>query len=353
MRGYSGFGARFEQEKLMIRESYCFDDLLLVPKFSTVSSRSEVNLSVKIRDFTYSHPFIPANMKTITGKEMAASIAKSGGLALLHRFMSIEEQIESGSSLAKEFGTAHIGVSVGVKENDKEYVDRFVGAGIKIICIDIAHGHSAHGIGMTKWIRERHPNVLLISGNVATGEGAEALWKAGADVVKCGVGSGSLCSTRIMTGNGVPQMSALMEVANVREKLQREIGRPIYFISDGGATVPGDFTKALCFADMVMSGHSFAGCNETPSPSKMIDGVLHKEYVGSSTHKTNHIEGVEAWVPSKGSFNDVLTKLHENLQSGCSYQGAHNLTQLKNEPEFIRVTQSGLTESHPHNVVIK
>lgn len=337
----------------MIRESYCFDDLLLVPKFSTVSSRSKVDLSVKIRDFTYSHPFIPANMKTITGKEMAASIAKSEGLALLHRFMPIKEQIETASSLVKEFGEAHIGVSVGVKENDKEYVDRFVGAGIRVICIDIAHGHSAHGIGMSKWIRERHPNVLLISGNVATGGGAEALWKAGADVVKVGVGSGSLCSTRIMTGNGVPQMSALMEVANVREKLQREIGRPISFISDGGAIVPGDFTKALCFADMVMSGHSFAGCNETPSPSKMIDGVLHKEYVGSSTHKTSNIEGVEAWVPAKGTFAEMLTKLQENLQSGCSYQGSHNLTQLKNEPEFVRITSAGMKESTPHDVVIK
>lgn len=337
----------------MITESYCFDDLLLIPKFSTVSSRSKVDLSVKIRDFTYSHPFIPANMKTITGKDMAASVAKSGGLALLHRFMPIEEQIETASSIVKEFGKAHIGVSVGVKENDKEYVDRFVGAGIEVICIDIAHGHSAHGVGMTKWIRERHPNVLLISGNVATGEGAEALWKAGADVVKCGVGSGSLCSTRIMTGNGVPQMSLLMEVARRRESLQREIRRPICFISDGGAVTPGDFTKALCFADMVMSGHSFAGCVEASSPSKMIDGVLHKEYSGSSTHKVNHIEGVLAWVPTKGIFKDTLAVLCENLQSGCSYQGAHNLTELKEKPEFVRITSAGMKESNPHDVVIK
>ena len=128
----------------MIRESFCFDDLLLVPKFSSVSSRSKVDLSVKIRDFTYKHPFIPANMKTITGKEMATEIAKSGGLAILHRFMPIEEQVNIASALVKEFGKSHIGVSVGVKENDKEYVDRFVGAGVGVICIDIAHGHSAH-----------------------------------------------------------------------------------------------------------------------------------------------------------------------------------------------------------------
>lgn len=337
----------------MIRESYCFDDLLLVPKFSTVSSRSKVDLSVKIRDFTFKHPFIPANMKTITGKEMATEIAKSGGLAILHRFMPIEEQIETASSLVEKFGGVNIGVSVGVKENDKEYVDRFVGAGIEVICIDIAHGHSAHGVGMTKWIRGRHPNVLLIAGNVATGEGAEALWKAGADAVKIGVGSGALCSTRIMTGNGVPQMSALMEVAEVRRKLGKEIGREISIISDGGAVVPGDFTKALCYADMVMSGHSFAGCAETPSPSKMIDGVLHKEYSGSSTHKSNHIEGVIAWVPAKGTYAETLTKLREDLQSGCSYQGAHNLTQLKRDPEFVRITSAGMKESHPHDVVIK
>lgn len=338
----------------MIRESFCFDDLLLVPKFSTVSSRSDVDLSVKIRDFTgYKHPFIPANMKTITGKEMAEVAAQSGGLTILHRFMPIEEQIETASDLISKYGSNYIGVSIGVKANDKEYIDRFAAAGVKVFCIDIAHGHSVHGIEMTKWIRKRYPDVLLISGNVATGCGAEALWKAGADIVKAGVGSGSLCSTRIMTGNGVPQMSLLMEISETKRKLQREIGRPIYFISDGGAITPGDFTKALCFADMIMSGHIFAGCNETPSPSKTIDGVLHKEYVGSSTHKANHIEGVEAWVPAKGKFQDVLTKLCENLQSGCSYQGAHNLTQLKNEPEFVRITSAGMKESAPHDVVIK
>jgi IMP dehydrogenase len=337
----------------MIRESYCFDDLLLVPKLSTVSSRSKVDLSVKIRDFTYAHPFIPANMKTIVGKEMAAAVAKSGGLAILHRFMPVEEQIEVASSLIREFGKAHVGVSVGVKENDKEYVDRFVNEGVKVFCIDIAHGHSAHGIGMTKWIRTRHPDILLISGNVATGNGAEALWRAGADVVKCGIGPGSLCLTRINTGNGVPQMSMLMDVAETRQKLQREIGRPIYFISDGGVVAPGDFTKALCFADMVMAGHAFAGCVEVPSQSKMIDGVLHKEYVGSSTHKTNHIEGVQAWVPAKGTFERVLTTLRENLQSGCSYQGAGNLSLLKRDPEFVRITSAGMKESEPHNVLIK
>jgi len=346
-----GFGI-YHGRSLMIRESFCFDDLLLVPKFSTVSSRSKVDLSVKIRDFTYRHPFIPANMKTIMGKDMAGVVAKSGGLAILHRFSPIEEQISIASDLIKAFGAAYVSVSVGVKENDKEYIDRFVNAGVRVICIDIAHGHSVHGIGMTKWIRERYPDVLLISGNVATGRGAEDLWKAGADIVKIGCGNGSLCTTRVMTGNGVPQMSALMDVAENREKLQREIGRPIYFISDGGATVPGDFTKALCFADMVMSGHSFAGCLETASLSKMIDGILHKEYTGSSTYKSNHIEGVLAWVPAKGSFEEVLATLRENLQSGCSYQGAHNLNQLKEKPEFVKISSASWKESNAHNVVV-
>lgn len=360
----------------MIREGLTFDDVLLVPQHSSVASRSEVDISVKWGGLHFEHPIIPANMKTVTGKEMALEIIKSGGLAILHRFMEPHEQLAIVEDIIDDHGNERLAVSVGVKPNDREMVERFWREGIRIICIDIAHGDSEQCLEMTKWIREHRPDMLVIAGNVATGPAAERLWRAGAHAVKVGVGPGSLCTTRIETGNGVPQLTALMNVAALKEHIKFEeirhqnltlsgirdlainpsiphMDSPMYIIADGGVKNAGDVVKALCFADMVMVGNVFAGCEETPGKTMIIDKITYKEYVGSSTHKTNHIEGVAALVPAKGSYKSVLAKMLEGLRSGCSYQGAHNLKQLRDNPEFIRITNAGLKESHPHDVIIK
>jgi IMP dehydrogenase len=248
--------------------------------------------------------------------------------------------------------TNSIGFSVGVKDEYKDHVRRFSDYGYKIFCIDIAHGDSDRGVDMTTWIRTHYPETLIISGNVATGEGAKRLWNAGADVVKVGVGPGSLCTTRIETGNGVPQLTALIDVAKARlEQEDAHDQHPYYIISDGGIKNAGDMVKALCFSDMVMAGNVFAGSKETPGTVLSIMGKTYKEYKGSSTHKTNHVEGVAAIVPTKGSFNSILNKLLEGLRSGCSYQGAHKLIELQDNPEFVRITNAGLVESHPHNIM--
>jgi IMP dehydrogenase len=209
-------------------------------------------------------------------------------------------------------------------------------------------------------LKARHNDITLIAGNVATGDGARRLWEAGADIIKGGVGAGSLCTTRIETGNGVPQLTALMDIKKVQQELLArdqarnwDHKRSYPFISDGGAKNAGDLVKALCFADMVMTGNLFAGCPETPAPTHYIQGAPHKEYVGSSTHKANHIEGVVAWVPCTGTYDVVLTKLLEGLRSGMSYQGVKSLTELKDSPTFIRITNAGLKESHPHDVYLK
>lgn len=346
----------------MIREGLTFDDVLLVPQHSTVESRSKVDISVKWGCLHFAHPIIPANMKTVTGEEMAVRIIKSGGLAVLHRFMEEKEQLIIANKIFDDHGNEHFAVSIGVKPSDREMVARFWDAGIRIVCIDVAHGDSNGCAEMASWIKSKHPDMFVIAGNVATGEGARRLWTAGADVVKVGVGPGSLCTTRIETGNGVPQLTALMDVAEVQRQLNElertrhyphEKKRKFPFIADGGIKSAGDIVKALCFADMVMVGNMFAGCEETPGRRVEIDKVVYKEYVGSSTHKTNHIEGVAALVPTKGSYDSVLTKLLEGLRSGCSYQGAHNLEELKDNPAFIRITNAGLKESHPHDVIIK
>jgi IMP dehydrogenase len=299
---------------------------------------------------------------------MAKCITDSGGLAILHRFMSVDEQLQ----IVKELDSASsVGVSIGVKESDYGNVKKFYDAGVRIFCIDIAHGHSKSCIDMTKYVSDAYPDVFLIAGNVATALGAEYLWKAGADAVKVGVGPGSLCTTRIETGNGVPQLTALSEVADRKHSLtsphrewtdrdgcnrieekEPEIKRPIYMIADGGIKNAGDMVKAMCFADMVMAGNLFAGTDEAPGDKIMVDGKQFKRYDGSSTHKTNHVEGVTSLVPAKGKTSDILASLCEGIRSGLSYQGCTNFDALRSYPQFVRITSAGLRESHPHDVLV-
>lgn len=348
-------------QSFVIKESISFDDVLLVPKYSEIESRASVDLSVTFtknnNSFVFSMPIVPANMKTVTGKHMAQYIARRGGLAILHRFMSVNDQIDILKDIISENESYanHVGLSVGVKSEDKDIVDRFVCNGAKIICIDIAHAHSLSAARMCEYISKNYKDVLLIAGNVATREGAQSLWLSGADVVKVGVGSGSICTTRIETGNGVPQLSAIMDVDCARQSMQKQLGkdRNIYFMSDGGIKIPADICKALCFADMVMAGNIFAGTDEAPGDIIDIDGHSYKSYVGSSTHKDSRKEGVEALVPYKGPAEKILTRFLEGLQSCCSYQGVSKVSDLKIDPQFVKITNSGLIESHPHDVRLK
>lgn len=720
-----------------IKEGLTFDDVLLVPKHSKIKSRSEIDLSVKINDFTFNHPIVPANMKTIIGEKMALEIYLNKGMGLMHRFLPIDVQIKSIVDIVKSLGKYdvfdYIGFSIGVQKEDLKNVNKIVDAGGSIICIDIAHGDSKQCIKMIEWIKKAYPKTLLIAGNVATGSGAKNLWTAGADIVKVGVGGGcfaagtrvlmsngiykniediktgdriinkngqpkmvlksfstgiknvskirnsifykdtyvtpdhnyfigdlssvskktltshgyakilssksktipkqnklkwqkigkhnnvallmprnisfeipktfkecifirnggnrhssikkkcdfileptydvgymfgtflgdghsmitnngstnigsvhwyfgfsenhvanklsicvknltgrelkikkkkniivcslyhkplaeflftfgkkqnkhlpahlivqnkeylqgildglidsdgnieknnrisftntsvelielfnvvtylvsgvfpnnqkcnvsagnlkkaniknfnipylarinttakkrlikeyqisklleysetknnievfdltidcdthsfiadnaivhnSLCTTRVETGNGVPQLTALMDVYDWHEEMEEELDRKLYIISDGGLKSAGDIVKALCFSHMIMAGNAFAGCNETPGNIIHIGDKMYKEYVGSSTHKTNYIEGVSAIVKAKGSFNDILQKMLEGIRSGCSYQDASNLTVLRDSPRFVKITNSGLIESKPHDIIM-
>jgi IMP dehydrogenase len=336
---------------IMFRDGLTFDDVLLVPQYSDIESRSQVDIGIQMGKYHFDHPIIPANMKTITEYDMAKAVIKSGGLAILHRFMDLHIQIDMAKKLltdCKDYN-GHISISIGVKPSvDHEMVSRFYNEGIRIVCIDVAHGDSKLCISMTDWIRNKYSDMLIIAGNVATGDGAKRLWNAGADIIKCNIGAGSLCTTRVETGNGVPQLSALMDIYTAKIEISPYVQRPIYIIADGGCRTAGDVVKSLCFADAVMSGSLFSGCHECPGEKVSIDGLPFKQYAGSSTHKSNHVEGVVALVPYKGMYGVVLTKLIEGLRSGCSYQGAHNLTELKNNPQFIKITNSGLVESHPH-----
>jgi IMP dehydrogenase len=339
---------------LNIKSAYTFDDVLLIPKFSSIKSRSDVDLSVTLRkNIKLKMPIVSANMKNVTGPHMAKEIAAMGGLAILHRFFRdpVKDQIEAINRF--KIPTTNVGVSVGVQREDFESISAFVDAGIKIVCVDVAHGDHMSCISMVNYIHSNFPHLLLIAGNVANPNGALRLAEAGADVIKVGVGPGSLCTTRVETGNGVPQLTAISEACDALDKFNSNLEDGIKIISDGGIKRAGDIVKALCFADCVMLGNVLAGTDEAPGDTITIDGKTYKQYAGSSTHKTNHVEGVSGLVPTKGCVENIIKNLLEGVRSGCSYQGVKNLNDLKNNPEFVLLSQSGLVESHPHSVIFK
>ncbi len=326
-----------------------YDDVLLVPQYSEIESRKkDVSLVVDIGKFQFSHPIIPANMKTVAGITLLKNSIARGGLSILNRIdSSLDVQCDQIKTLKFYFGdtttSSFLAPSIGVKDSDLENAKVFADMGCKIICVDIAHGHSKHCLDMCGKVSKLFD--LVIAGNVATARGARQLWDSGASVVKCGIGSGRICTTRMETGNGVPQLSAIMDVASVRRRGE-------YLIADGGIVHTKDCVLALCFADMVMAGGMFAATEEAPGNIVEINGVMHKEYKGSSTYKTSHKEGVEALVPVTGTFEAVLRRALEGIRSGCSYQGVTNLVDLKDSPELVQITHAGRIESGPHNVLI-
>ena len=333
---------------------FTYDDVLLIPKHSNIASREHVDLSVELpRGISLKIPLVSANMKSVTGVEMALRIKELGGLALLHRFYIDYYQIQFDWKRAdSSAGSGAVGISLGIKEKDKYLARKLYELGCRVMCIDVAHGDHSAVSDFVKLIREECPEVLLIAGNVVTASGANLLWEAGADIIKIGVGPGSLCTTRVETGNGYPQLSALDNVCNAEYKMRGNVGDmtgPV-FIADGGIKSAGDCVKALAFAELVMIGNLFAGTDEAPGNVITIGGQKFKEYAGSSTHKNKNVEGVVGLVPCKGPVDGVVTKLVEGIRSGCSYQGVDNLSKLKHDPKFVVISNSGLVESHPHNV---
>jgi len=475
---------------LNIREGLTFDDVLLVPKFSDVTSRSQTDLSTQLsRNISINIPLISANMDTVTEASMAVTIAREGGIGIIHRFLTIQEEVnevlkvkrsgsvmienpytinpeqtiqnafttmnekqisgllvvDSNSKLvgilterdvlfeppncaklvndlmkkdvvtakqgidlekSKEIlkknrieklpiiddnylvkglitsqdisnlekypnaskdnkGRPIVGAAVGVKGDFMERTEALIDAGTDAIVVDIAHGHSENAINTVKNIKKAFPNCELIAGNVATATGTEDLIKAGVDAVKVGVGSGSICITRVITGSGVPQLTAVMDCA----KIGKEYNIPI--ISDGGTRTSGDATKALAAgASSIMVGGIFGGTDETPGTTITKNNKRFKIYrgmaslaasMGRKTKETGTLdltddindyvaEGVEGMVPYKGSVTDIITQMIGGIRSGLSYCGAHNIKQMHKNAEFIKISRAGFAESQPHDV---
>jgi len=473
---------------LEFKEGLTFDDVLLVPKYSDITSRSQTDLSTKLsRNISINIPFVSANMDTVTESFMAMAMARAGGIGIIHRFLPIQEQanevlkvkrsgsviienpysisseksiqdaldyaedkeisgllvVDSNSKLVgiiterdllfanpndhihdvmtKDVVTANpgvtideskeilhkhrieklpivddsgiikglitskdiinnadypnaskdkkgrplVGAAVGVKGDFLERSESLLEAGADVLVVDIAHGHSENELNTVRNIKKAFPDCELIAGNVATAQGAEDLIKAGVDAVKVGVGSGSICITRVITGSGVPQLTAVMDCA----KIGKDHGIPI--ISDGGTRTSGDATKSLAAgASSVMVGSMLGGTDESPGTVLTKNGKRFKVYrgmaslaasLGRKSKETGSFsldddlndyvaEGVEAMVPYKGTVTDILKQLTGGVRSGLSYCGAHTIPQMQENAEFIKMSRAGFAESQPHDV---
>jgi len=340
-----------------------YNDVLLIPQYSTVESRSDVDLSTQITPrIKLSLPLISSNMSTVTSTEFAIALGKLGGLGVIPRFITSEEEANMVMETKKQ--KVLVGAAVGVREDGFERAEYVVKAGADILFIDVAHGHLDKVLTATKLLKQKYgQSVDIVAGNVATEEAAEALFESGADSVKVGIGPGSTCITRIETGCGVPQITAVINAAKAAKKYGKTI------ISDGGMKTSGDIVKALAAgSSAIMTGHLFAGCKETPGKLIKKGDKLFKEYNGSTSlaEKMNHIkklgkspsmnyvfqiEGVETLVPYQGPLAKVVEKMTANIRSGFSYCGAHNLKGLWLKAKFIRVTTLGSRENGAHNAV--
>ncbi|MDE2425681.1 MAG: guanosine monophosphate reductase [Elusimicrobia bacterium] len=340
---------RFEEKELLT-----FDDVILKPRYSTVKSRKDVSIATSLSNkLTLNIPFISSNMDTITEDEMAIAMSTHGGLGILHRYAH-QDKIVKWIRKIKDCGfKVPIIPSIGIKPEDKEKLDLYVREGIDGVCLDIAHAHSDNAIYMCSYIKKTYPDLLLIAGNVATKEGAQDLYiRGGADIIKVGVGNGSICSTRLVTGHGIPQLHAILEI----DRFRKEGGYSFKMISDGGVKNSGDCVKAFAAgADAIMSGSLFAGTNETPwfenGWTKLYRGMASREARDSFQKVENSYtpEGVAFEVKQRGPVSVVLDQLIGGVKSGCSYSGAHTLEELRRNAVFCKISHNSMTEGRTHN----
>ena len=330
-------------------KGYSFDDVLIAPKYSTVRSRSHVDLSTTLGHVQMRMPIIAANMDSVCGPKMASAMDQLGGFGVMHRNMPIKA---TGDPLEKSrFGcvagrTIRSAVSFGVNDDLDDVIEEANRWRTQILVLDIAHGHSKHAIDALKYVKSGIDHeVTIVGGNVATKEGVADLTVAGADVIKVGIGPGSACSTRIVTGVGVPQLTAIADCAYEADMLG------VQTIADGGIKSAGDIAKAIAAgADAVMLGNLLAGTDE--APGQVVDGFKEHRGMASSDAGSDYPEGVSGRVPYVGKTEDIIVGLCKGLASACSYVGANDLLGLHLNTEFIEITSSALRESAPHDIMV-
>jgi IMP dehydrogenase len=329
-----------------------FDDVLLIPNKSEIRSRSNPDLSSRFtKNITLERPFISANMDTITESAMMIAMHKMGSVGILHRFLSIQDQIKE-IEIAKAAGVTTLAASIGVNDDFKDRAAGLVAAGVKVLTIDIAHGHSVSMMDTLKWVKDTYPQVEIVAGNVATPEATRDLIEAGASAVKVGIGPGSMCTTRVITGCGVPQLTAVA----LCYEAAREYDVPV--IADGGLKASGDIVKAFAAgASSVMLGSLLSGTIETPGEirngQKQYRGMASKSAQVSwrgGVPEGMAPEGESRFVSVKGHVSDVVHELSGGVRSGMTYVNAMTIKEIQNNARFIEVTSQGRFESVAHGL---
>ena len=329
-----------------------FDDVLIVPAKSEVRSRRDPKLETQLtRKIRIDTPIVSANMDTVTEAEMAIAMGNLGAFGILHRFMPINDQIAQVRK-CREAGLKNVGASIGVVDDFKERAKALSDAGANVLTVDIAHGHSVSMIETIQWLKDSLPNVEVIAGNLATPDAAVDLIEAGADAIKVGIGPGSMCTTRIITGCGVPQLTAIAICAEVAHSYSVPI------IADGGLRTSGDIVKAFAAgASTVMLGSMLAGTLETPGEIK----GGRKQYRGMASKAAQvswrggvpegmAAEGEATMLAIKGRVRDVVLELTGGIRSGMSYVNATEIHEIRKKARFIEMSASGVSESRAHGV---
>lgn len=329
-----------------------FDDVLLVPTKSEIRSRRDPKLTSRLtKKIEIETPIISANMDTVTEVEMALAMHQLGGLGILHRFVSTDVQLSFVEQLKKQ-NVKLLAASIGVNEEDRARAKALVQAGVQIITVDIAHGHSVVMSETVEWLKSQFPDIQVIAGNVATPYATEELIKAGADAIKVGIGPGSMCTTRIITGCGVPQLTAIATCAEVARK------HNIPIIADGGLKTSGDLVKAFAAgASTVMLGSMLAGTMETPGEVK--GGK--KQYRGMASRDAQVSwrggvpegmapEGESVQLPVKGRVRDVIFEVCGGIRSGMSYLNASSIEDISRNAQFMEMSANGANESRAHGL---
>jgi len=345
-----------------IKEALTFDDVLLVPRYSSVLP-SETNLNIDLgNNLNLKIPFLSSAMDTVTESRMATAIAQMGGLGIIHRNLSIAKQFKEIKKVKSK--NLITGAAVGTANEDLLRTKSILDAGVDLIVIDTAHGHSEKVIKILGKIKKISSKTPVCVGNIATGEAALKLYNEGADILKVGIGPGSICTTRMIAGIGVPQITAIMEVKKSMKN------KKIKIISDGGIKFSGDIIKGLAAgADAIMMGSIFAGTKESPGKKFMYKNKFYKAYrgmgsigamsAGSSNRyfqknykdKSKFVpEGVEARVSYKGLVGEILYQLQGGLRSSMGYIGAKMIKEIQKKARFVKITKAGFYESMVHSV---
>ena len=347
-----------------IKESLTFDDVLLIPKYSDVlPSETDISLNLS-KKINLKVPFLSSAMDTVTESKMAVAIAQAGGIGVIHRNLNIRKQSEEVMKVKKK--KLIVGAAVGTNNEDVDRARSLIDNGCDLIVIDTAHGHSAKVLKVLSKLKKINSNVPICVGNIATAEASKKLYNSGADIIKVGIGPGSICTTRMVAGIGVPQISAIMEVKGALKN------KKIKIISDGGIKFSGDIAKALAAgADAIMMGSIFAGTDESPGKKFKIKGKLYKQFRGMGSigamssgsanryfqknfkDKSKFVpEGVEGRVEYKGNVSKIIYQLQGGLRSSMGYIGAKDINQIQKKAKFIKITKAGFYESMVHSVEI-